>query len=183
MYSVKKHIRTYRIKKKRFGFTLIELVVAMSMTAIVVGILFVVWNNFTIHVIKQQRKSVLNAEVNRISQSITSQIRRSPSVLALHSNGITYISPFNSDTIGYEFFADVLLKNGKAVAVVSQSAHISDFTIVEKEGQIEGTGLSLLLLTITLSDEFDNEVSVTSQVAAKVKDRYESEEDFGKWSF
>ena len=83
----------------------------------------------------------------------------------------------------YEFFAEELLKNDKPVPIASQSAYISEFNIEEKEGQIEGTGLTLLLLTITLSDEFDNQVTATSQVAAKVKSQYESEEDFGKWSF
>lgn len=175
--------KTIKSRYNYTGFTLIELVVAMSMTAIAVGILFIVWNNFNIHVIKQQRKSILHAEVNRISKSITSQIRRSPSVLSLHSSGITYISPFNSDTIVYEFFANELLKNDKPVSVTSQSAYISEFNIEEKDGQIEGSGLTLLLITVTLSDEFDNQVTLTSQVAAKVKDQYESEEDFGKWSF
>jgi prepilin-type N-terminal cleavage/methylation domain-containing protein len=174
---------TIKSRYNHTGFTLIELVVAMSMAAIAVGILFVVWNNINLHVITQQRKSVLYAEVNRISKSITSQIRRSPKVLALHSNGITYISPFSSDTIVYEFFAEELLKNDKPVPVTSQSAYISEFTIEEKEGQMEGTGLTLLLITIALSDEFDNQVNTTSQVAAKVKNLYESDEDFDKWSF
>lgn len=175
-----------KINRSRYnhtGFTLIELVVAMSMTVVAVGILFVVWNNFNIHIIKQQRKSMLYAEVNRISKSITSQIRRSPAVLTLHSSGITYISPFSSDTIVYEFFANELMKNDKLAPVASQTAYISEFNIEMKEGQIEESGLTLLIIKITLSDEFDNQVTATSQVAAKVKSQYESEEDFSKWSF
>ena len=165
------------------GFTLIELVVAMSMTAIVIGILFVVWNNFNLHVIKQSRKSVMYSEVNRISKSITSQIRRSPAVLPLHSNGITYISPIKSDTIVYEFYANELLKNDLPVPVVSQSAHISEFSIEKKEEQGTESDLTLLSITIAMSDEFENEATATSQVAAKVKDEYESEEDFSEWNF
>lgn len=165
------------------GFTLIELVVAMSMTAIVIGILFVVWNNFNVHVIKQRRKSIMYSEMNRIAKSITSQIRRSPAVLALHSSGITYISPTKGDTIVYEFYANELLKNDKQVPVASQFAHISDFTIEKKEERGAGSDLILLSITITMSDEFENEVTATSQVAAKVKDEYESEENFSEWNF
>ena len=179
---MKKYFRYSKNKLNNSGFTLIELVVAMSMTAIVMGILFVVWNNFNIHVINQRRKSVLFSEVNRISKSITSQIRRSPSVLALHSNGITYISPTRSDTIIYEFYANELLKNDKPVPVASQSAHISEFNIEKKEEQGTESDLALLSITISISDEFENEATTISQVAAKVKAEYEGEEEFSEWN-
>ncbi len=167
------------------GVTIIELMVALAMTALMVSIIFALWGGFGRHVIKQRRKSILHSEIRVVLESLTSHIRRSPSVLAWHASGITYVSPSNDDTIVYEFYADELLKNDAPVTLISQEAYISNFSIEEVEIPVEEKEMTLLAVAISIVDEFGNYVSVRSQVAAKVIDEYAQEEDdeLNGWNF
>lgn len=165
------------------GVTIIELCVAMAMTAVIVGVVFAAWNNFNRHVINHRRKSMLHGEIRQISKSIASQVRRSPGVLAWHSNGITYLSPNNNDTIVYEYYADKLLKNDAPVPVISQGAYISDFNVEEVEQCKENTDVTLLSITTTMADDFSNQMTISSTVAVKVTGDQEEEEELSGWNF
>jgi len=173
-----------KIKSSIRGVTLIELIIAMVMTAALAGIVFVVWNNFNRHIINQNRKSQLQSEVRRFSGALISQIRRSPAVLAWHSSGITYVSPTKGDTVSYEFYADELLKNGSRVPVVSQAAYISEFLLSESaQNAVEQPDLTVLCITMTLSDDFSNDISINACVAAKVVKAGEGAEQSDSWNF
>ncbi len=167
------------------GVTLIELMVALAMTAIMVSIIFAVWGNFGRHVIRQRRKSVLHAETRVVLESITSQLRRSPAVLAWHTSGITYVSPTKNDTIVYEFYADELLKNDAPVTLISQDAYITNFSVGEPEVSGEEKELTLLSVAITITDEFNNQISINSQVAVKIpgEDEEGEDEELSGWNF
>lgn len=165
------------------GITLIELIVALTMTTIIIVIIFATWDNFNRHVFNQRRKSMLNGELRQISEVLKSHIRRSPSVLAWHSNGITYISPNNGDTLVYEFYNEELLLNDTPVPIISQKAFISDFYIEDTDQAviIENKDLTLLSFKITLEDEFGNRVTLIFDVAAKVAE--EQGEELDEWNF
>jgi len=174
------------IKNKRnHGMTIIELMVAMAMTAIVVSIIAVVWVNFTRHVVGQRRKSILHAELRQVLEGISTQVRRSTAVLAWHSTGITYVSPNNGDTIVYEYYADELFKNDLPVTFISQDAFVNNFSIDGSDPAEDGSDIILLTISITLADDFGNQAGVRSQVAAKVIDEYAEEEDeeLSGWNF
>ncbi len=176
------------MRKKTFfcnknGITLIELIVAMAMTTIIIVIIFATWDNFNRHVFNQRRKSMLNDEIRQITEVLKSHLRRSPEVLAWHSNGITYVSPNNGDTLVYEFYDAELLLNDVSVPIISQKACISDFYIEEVDQMVtvENKDLTLLSVRITIEDEFDNQVTITFDVAAKVAGEQDAELD--EWNF
>ncbi len=163
-----------------------DLVVAIILTALVVTIIFALWGNLDRHVVEQRRKSVLHAEMRQILKSLSSQIRRSPEVLSWHSTGITYVSPNNGDTIVYEYYTDELMKNDVLVTLVSQNAYITDFSInkIELSDSNEESDLMLLSISLSMADDFSNQVTVSSQVAAKVTGEQESEEEeLSGWNF
>ena len=116
---------------------LIELCVAMAMTALVIGIVFGVWGNISKHMIERQRKNMLYNEANQLCSRIASQLRRSPGVLTWQANGISFITPDSTDTISYEFSYNELKKNDALIAIVSQNAMIRDFAIKEVEASGE----------------------------------------------
>ncbi len=173
-----------RLNNNNRGITLIELCVALSMVAIVLVLIFTSWTNFSTHVIKQRRKGMLNAEIDQISKVLVSGIRRSDGLLAWHSSGITYVTRNNSDTIVYEFYGDHLLKNDNPIAIISQRAHISDFIIEEVEQGVENEDMILLSISITIEDDFDNQVVVASNIATEVLvSDDDDDDDFNKWDF
>ncbi len=174
-----------RRRENNRGVTLIELMVALVMTAIIVSIIFAVWGNFGRHVIIQRRKSVLHAEIRVVLESITSQLRRSPAVLAWHSSGITYVSPNNGDTIVYEFYTDELLKNDAPVILISQDAYISNFSVGESEVSGEMKEVTLLSVAMTVMDEFYNQISLNSQIAVKIlgEDEEGDDDELSGWNF
>jgi hypothetical protein len=173
-----------RKKKGNSGVSIVELMMAIAMTSVIITVILSTWNNFNRHVFSQRRKSILRTEIKLISSTLTSQLRRSPGVIAHHPSGITYISPNNRDTIVYEFYAEELLKNDKPIRFVAQNAYINEFVVEEAEQNIENNELKLLSLFIELMDEFDNRVSTNSTVAVKMLDEYEAEEDeLNKWNF
>ncbi len=171
--------------KRNHGMTIIELMVAMAMTAIVVSIIAAVWINFTRHVVEQRRKSILHAELRQVLEGISSQVRRSPAVLACHSTGITYVSPNNGDTIVYEYYADELFKNDLPVTLISKDAFIHNFSIDESDPAEDGSDIILLTISLTIADDFGNQAGIRSQVAAKVIDVYAEDEDdeLSGWNF
>lgn len=155
----------------------------MAMTTVIIVIIFATWNNFNRHVFNQRRKSVLNGELRQITVVLKSHIRRSPSVIAWHSSGITYVSPNDGDTIVYEFYNEELLRNDTPVPILSQKAFVSEFYIEESDqtGVIENAELTLLSFRVTLEDEFDNQITIPFDIAAKVAG--EQEKDLDEWNF
>lgn len=171
-------------KKEHRGVTIVELMMAMAMTVIVVSIIFAVWGNYHRHIIEQRRKSILQSEIKQVLGGLTSQIRRSPAVLAWHSTGITYVSPNNGDTIVYEYYTDELFKNDTPVHVTSQKAYISGFAVGKSEELSEDSELTLLSITLSMADDFANQVTVSSNIAAKViSEQEEEEDDLSKWNY
>ena len=173
-----------RKKKRNSGVSIVELMMAIAMTSVIITVILSTWNNFNRHVFSQRRKSILRTEIKLISSTLTSQLRRSPGVIAYHSSGITYISPNNRDTIAYEFYTEELLKNDKSIRFVAQNAYINEFIVKEVEQNIENNELKLLSLFIKIMDDFDNQVSINSTVAVKMLNEYEvEEEELSKWNF
>ncbi len=179
------YLKVKKGKGNTFGVTIIELMVAISMSALVIGIITATWIGFSKHVIGQRRKSILRAELRQVLEGITSQLRRSPAVLAWHSSGITYVSPNNGDTIVYEYYYDELLKDDIPITIISQSAYITDFVIDGSAPGDEESDLTLLAIYITMADDFGNQSSASSQVAAKVikESEYEQEDELSGWNF
>ena len=167
------------------GVSIVELIMAIAMTSVIITVILSTWNNFNRHVFSQRRRSILRTEIKLISSTLTSQLRRSPGVIAYHSSGITYISPNNGDTIAYEFYTEELLKNDKPIRFVAQNAYINEFVVQEAEQNIENNELILLSLFLELMDDFDNRISINSTVAVKMLDEYEAaeEEELSKWNF
>lgn len=167
------------------GVTLIELCVVIVMTTILVVIIFNTWTNFNTHVVNNKRKSLLHGEIRQVANSLKLRLRRSPGILSWHQSGITYISPIKGDTITYEYYYEELLKNDVPVPLVSQNAYISQFEIMEKEEFNEDHDFTILSLSITIADDFSNEINKEFAVAVKIlSDQYDDEdEELTKWNF
>jgi hypothetical protein len=162
---------------------LIELCVAMAMTALVIGIVFGVWGNISKHMIERQRKNMLYSEANQLCSRIASQLRRSPGVLTWQANSISFITPDSTDTISYEFSYNELKKNDTLIAIVSQNAMIRDFAIEEVEASGEKSDMKLLSLSLSIADKFSNDYTASNAVAVRVLAPAKEKSDRNDWNF
>jgi len=140
------------------GYTLIELMVATILVAFAVSLVFMSWNYMSRYTILQQRKSIFQAEADRIDCSIITEIRNSPEVISWNDNAIRFLSSINADTVSYEYTDGTVLRNGSNIPSVARTAHITQFSI-ESDHDYIGTTTDnsvMLVVTIGIQDNFNN---------------------------
>jgi prepilin-type N-terminal cleavage/methylation domain-containing protein len=183
MYAIRKHLLS-GTQNHPNAFSLIELMVALSLSGIAVTLVFYSWKYISHHTITQQRKTLFQTDADRIAQSIVAQIRKSPEVVTIAQNTVGFLSQNGSDTITYEFSGGVLRKNNTEVLCNSKGAKITQFSIENEVVPVEiGEPNSIMLiLTVGFEDKFGN----TSVIPLKVKATLSPERLnmlTGKWNF
>jgi prepilin-type N-terminal cleavage/methylation domain-containing protein len=166
------------------GFTLLELLVATMLGAMAATLVFFSWNYISQHAITQQRKSVFQAEADRMAQAIALEIRKSPEVLSWKNDGIVFLSSNNADTITYEFQSGDLFRNAVIVSCMAQAARITRFSIDADAlaGQASASNTANLIVTLGMEDGFGNSSTIPLQVRVNFpNDRLDSLT--GKWNF
>ncbi|MDG5816211.1 prepilin-type N-terminal cleavage/methylation domain-containing protein [Chitinispirillales bacterium ANBcel5] len=151
---------------KRCGVSIIELTVAMAISAVLLSILFYTWNTFNFQIAQRDHVYSLRDETIRIAEEITTNIRRTPSVLDYSLNSIRFISPTHGDTVEYRFDGEQLSRNGKTVTNRAYGGEITSFEIRGHNTQI-GSEHILLEILLTSSDRRDNRDTVRSIVGSK----------------
>jgi hypothetical protein len=110
------------------GVTLIELIVALAMTASLTITVFYFWNHINRHTIVYTSKAQFSTEVNRIITSIVSQVRSAKEIISFDYNSINFISK-NGDTLKYRYDGDSLYLNDNSLSIINKDARISQFEI------------------------------------------------------
>jgi prepilin-type N-terminal cleavage/methylation domain-containing protein len=168
---------------RRKGATLVELAVAMTISAILVGLVYMAWTYTTRHAIEGRRTAIFTKETQRIAERLAARIRTSPRVLSWHTHGVVFVSARNGDTLHYDFFDEQLLCNDTPVTTIAERARITELWIEAAETTShEPSETVLLSITLTMADDFGNTTTVTVEVAARVPPQTESE-GFDEWSF
>lgn len=147
----------YKFLKKHFvlpvqskaGVTLIELIVALAMTATLTTSVYYFWNHINRHTTINTDKALFSKEANRIITSIVTQIRNSREVLSFDYNTINFISN-NGDTLVYRYDGDSLFLNESSISIISRNARIAQFEIKDLN-EAASTETRLAYLEITLS--------------------------------
>lgn len=146
---------------------LIELIVAVSMAAVAITVVYFSWNFITVHTSKRTRYALLQSETNRIAHSIVSQIRRTPELIHWDEHQVVFIGPQNSDTIHYSYDGTGLVQNGRPLPIVTNGARIVEFKLRDSsEGTDDSKHLFLELSLVMVCDQSD-----TSRIILAVKTR------------
>jgi prepilin-type N-terminal cleavage/methylation domain-containing protein len=171
-------------RRRASGVTLIELMTAMTVSAIVIGVIFHSWNVINRHVAVHQRRGIFVTDVRRIATTLSSQIRRSPQVLAWHSAGITFLKPPAGDTVSYEFNGSELLLNDQPVPLVAYTARITEFSLEEEVMDIPNGQFTVLLhLRMRAEDDFNDTTSVALDIAISKPTEEQDSEEKDDWNF
>jgi hypothetical protein len=165
------------------GVTMVELAVAVTISAIVISTTFYGWREINQHVIESQRKSILQVEARRIASSLASQLRRSPQVLEWHNSGISYISPTGKpDTVIIEWDGSNLLRNDKVVKLMPQASRIAELSFEGEElGDDARFGL-LLHLRFRMENDFNDIASYDYDIAVTLPAE-QTEPAKNNWNF
>lgn len=124
-FLIKNILSSIRSKK---GVTLIELIVALAMTATLSISVYYFWNHINHHTTTYTDKALFSKEANRIITSIVTQIRSATEIISFDYNTINFISK-NGDTLAYRYDGDSLFLNDSSITIISRNARISQFEI------------------------------------------------------
>jgi prepilin-type N-terminal cleavage/methylation domain-containing protein len=170
---------SYRSKNavRRRGFTIVELLIALTLSGFVMSMVFYSWNYISHYTVTQQRKALFQSEANRIAQLIVAQIRKSPKVVLKSEMSVIFLSQSGLDTIAYEWTSETLKKNNVEIWCDSNSARLTQFSIKKEDPgiDIDSTKSTMLLLTIGFKDRFGDESVFPLKVKAAVSpDQFDS---------
>lgn len=112
------------------GVTIIELIVALAMTATLSLSVYYFWNHINRHTTTYTDKALFSKEANRIITGIVTQIRSAKEVISFDYNAINFISK-NGDTLAYKYDGDSLFLNDRSLSIISREARISQFEITD----------------------------------------------------
>jgi type II secretory pathway pseudopilin PulG len=154
-----------RKKSTCAGITLLELMVALALSTLIVGMVFSVWRFVEKHTAMQRNKTLFGVEADRISRGVMSELRRTPFVLEWDRNGIAFVSENKGDTVVYRFDGYGLRRNDAEISPKRPGMTVSGFSVETSEAvESAGGGTALLELTFAYEDQSGNCSSMTYAV-------------------
>ena len=136
------------------GLTLLELIVTISISAIVLTLVLSSWNYLNKHTAHQENKGIIRDETARVAEELTLRLRRTPGVLRFTPASITLLPPVSGDTLEYAFDGRDLTLNRAPVPFNVRGGSITSFHVNSKT--IETLEYLLLEITISSKDSWNN---------------------------
>lgn len=152
---------------RKKGMTIMELMVTISISAIVLTLVLSSWNYLNKHVSRQESKALIRDETARVVEELTQRLRRTPGVLQFTPTSVTLLSHNGSDTLEYAFDGRDLTRNGTPVPFSVRGGNITSFSIQCKTAET----LEYLLLEVTISSEDNWNNYDTSKFVVNAKNR------------
>ena len=155
----------------RTGFTLLEMIVAMAVGGIVLMLAFGAWNAVTRHSNRLDQARLVSIETRRIATGLTTDLRRSPSVIAIETHRVRFVSGITLDTLTYEIDDARLLRNGDSVTLRATHARVSDFLVEDISPRSAYDGPARLLrVTLELTNQAADRARVSTLVVVQAAD-------------
>jgi len=161
------------------GFTILELIIAISMASIVITCVYFTWNSLNRHIAAQKRKAELSYEINWASQQIISQIRRSRIV---YWNEHEIMLETEKDSVHYEFDSG-LLKNKKPFQLAYKGIKITEFNFKETESSTHESQYSMIEMKMKAENALGDTASVALIFEIKEPGEKEQMGPMDNWNF
>jgi prepilin-type N-terminal cleavage/methylation domain-containing protein len=136
------------------GLTLLELMVAISVSAILITLVLSSWNYINRHVLYQEHRGYLRNETARIADEIQLKLGRTSGVLGFTPNSVTLLEQDGGGVLEYAFDGKHLTKNGFPMHFGVHGGSITSFNL-RNTSTIAGEYL-LLEVTVSSQDKRDN---------------------------
>jgi prepilin-type N-terminal cleavage/methylation domain-containing protein len=161
------------------GFTILELIIAISMASIVITGVFFTWNGINRHIAAQKRKAELSYEINWASQQIISQIKRSRVV---YWNEHEIMLETEKDSVLYKFDSE-LLKNKNPFQLAFKGIKITEFAFKETESNVPESRYSMIEMKMKAENTFGDTAGVALTFEIKKPDEKEQLGSIDNWNF
>jgi prepilin-type N-terminal cleavage/methylation domain-containing protein len=148
------------------GFTILELVVAVSLMAVLSVIVYSTWTRISNHMLLQQRNSSMRTECHRLLNEITNRIRGSEAVVRWDRTSIRFVSSGGADTLTYSFDGTALQRSSVPIQIITPLTEVKEFT-VENLNNNDGVTPFLLKITLTLRNKQGNEFTDQATVLGR----------------
>lgn len=168
------------------GFTVVELLVTLAMTAAVTGAVFTTWNWMNGYIAHRKRRAVVQNDAERLTRLVVDNIRRSSEVVRWSRNEVTFIHHVSGDTVSYEYDGSVLRRNGAPTALQCRSCEVTDFSLErEATGAVGGEQSSSVLveLHLALAGAAGDTVSQRVKLTLPERDETMSADELDGWNF
>ena len=130
---------------------MIELVVAIFLSSIVVGLVFTTWRSLSNHVYRNERHALLVQAADRIGTAVITEVRRSREVLDAGEGRLRLVAE-TGDTVAYELtFDSLLLRNETAVHIGVPGGKVAGFTASRAGEETKFSADRRFLLDIALT--------------------------------
>jgi prepilin-type N-terminal cleavage/methylation domain-containing protein len=156
------------------GVTLIELLVALFLSSLVIGLVFYAWVGIIKHNGRSERRAILVNETRRILGTISADIGRSPKIVYLARDEVRFVSAISGDTNIYRYAGEVILKNGVRLSTISDSGLIRHFAITKASSNNPQAQQILVKLDITMGNASGDTSSLQSQVTIQAPEEASS---------
>jgi prepilin-type N-terminal cleavage/methylation domain-containing protein len=161
---MKRHYQLFLMPPSyRKGITLIELTVALVLTSIITGIIYMTWNHITLHTEVQKKRASLHGECIRISQQINQQLHTAASIIKWDPHSITFTTANKSDTLAYSFDGTTLTCNNIPVILTVPQSTVRNFSL-ENENTDDGIQPYLFTCTLILGNAIGDTVATQTAV-------------------
>jgi hypothetical protein len=164
--------------------SLIELIVAIAVSAVVVATTLAAWTALQKHISSQNRRAALDYEARRLVVMLADQARKSPRVLHWHENGITLIAATNGDTLSWEYSWQELSRNGEPFQL-REGLKVVDFFLETDNGDYLAPDAPMVVRFNVRLENGRGESTAAQSAAAirKPPDTWESSGNDDYWNF
>ncbi len=164
------------------GVTFIELLAAMMVAAIVTAVVLGTWQRLSWYIYRQQTRSQLRTDTDRIATVLSEELRRSRDVLSMSDNEIVFVSAQTGDTIDYRLdWDDVLKRNDVPVHIGVRDAVVETFSVTTVDSDLFASAgrEGLVHIALRLTDTARGySSSADIEVAVRLPD-----DPFWNWGF
>jgi type II secretory pathway pseudopilin PulG len=150
--------------------TMLELIVAIFVSAIAVAMIMRTWTGLSQHIYRNERRAHVRVSADRISEALASELRKAHTVLAWNSGEIAFEAA-SGDTVRYTHDGATLLRNETPVYVSSPGGYVSEFEVSRSRdaGYLTEREQEQVLLRVKLTVEDSLENSADAQVEVSVR--------------
>ncbi|MBD3242771.1 MAG: hypothetical protein GF331_19420 [Chitinivibrionales bacterium] len=156
------------------GVTLIELLTAIMVAAIVTVVVLGAWQRLSWYIFRQESRSQLRIDTDRIAHVLSEELRRSREIVSVSDHEIVFVGGRSGDTIAYRLDWDNrLMRNDIPVHVGLREAVVEEFAVsTTGSGMFATTGEEgLVHISLQLSDTArGHTASAEVAVAARLPD-------------
>ncbi|MBN1309429.1 MAG: hypothetical protein JXA18_16030 [Chitinispirillaceae bacterium] len=161
----------------RAGVTLLDLTVAIVLTAIVVSIVYAAWTQINRHTLTHQRRTALRGECSRVAEALSRRLRRAEEVLAWDRTSIRFILSGLHDTVTYSYNGETLEVNGRPLAFIAAGTSVNAFSIENQN--VDDVSLPFLFrITVALATRQGETDTVSATVMVRRPGDLPPDDDF-----